>query len=276
MKNKILITLFSLTVLTPLMAQEATYDIGSKRLVCKRGDITQQDTQAIVNAANAGLLGGMGVCGAIFKAAGAKKLQTACDEYKSGCPIGDARITNSCDLAKNGITHIIHAVGPDCRESDQAADKARLLKSAYTQSFNRAHENAIKSISFPFISSAIYAYPKKEAAEVAIDAILEQMHNDKSSIVEVRMVLFSEADYEIFIKRLKKLGISPVAQKLPVNNQNLDCRINKNSSSNVINKDDEKSSSALSKTLLTIGISTICATLLYQYLKKHKNKTAIE
>lgn len=167
----------------------------------KLGDITNAKTEAIVNAANKDLLAGGGVCGAIFNAAGINKLQDACDNL-NGCSTGEAKITPAFGLTKNGIKYIIHAVGPDCRIVKDEKEQDILLENAYKNSLELANKVGIKSISFPFISSAIYAFPKERATKIAIKTVKEFVKNNKN-IKQIDFVLFSQEDYTLFIKTLK-------------------------------------------------------------------------
>lgn len=130
-----------------------------------RNDITKMNTDAIVNAANTDLAQGGGICGAIFKAAGASKLQAACDK-RAPIETGEAVITPGFDLPAK---HIIHTVGPVYRGGRQV--EAELLRSCYLQSLELAERNGCESIAFPLISSGIYGYPKTEALRVATEAI---------------------------------------------------------------------------------------------------------
>jgi len=131
-----------------------------------RQDITKMKVDAIVNAANINLTMGGGVCGAIFRAAGADKLRAACDKLR---PIstGEAVITPAFSL---NAKYIIHAAGPIY--SDKIKDRcAELLRSAYTEALKIAAANKCESIAFPLISSGIYGYPKAEAIKIAWEAI---------------------------------------------------------------------------------------------------------
>jgi len=130
-----------------------------------RQDITKMKTDAIVNAANTSLKMGGGVCGAIFSAAGADRLQSLCDEL---APIktGDAVITKGLELPAK---YIIHTAGPVYRGGNQGEEA--LLRACYTNSLALAAEYKCESIAFPLISSGIYGYPKAEALRVAMDAI---------------------------------------------------------------------------------------------------------
>jgi O-acetyl-ADP-ribose deacetylase (regulator of RNase III) len=130
-----------------------------------RNDITKMKVDAIVNAANPALKMGGGVCGAIFKAAGSKELQAACDEI-GGCPVGQAVMTDACKLpAKN----IIHTPGPIWQGGSNG--EAELLKSSYKNSLILAEKNQCKSVAFPLISTGIYGYPKEEAIQIAVSTI---------------------------------------------------------------------------------------------------------
>ena len=124
------------------------------------GDIVQQETDAIVNAANEQLQAGGGVCGAIFAAAGASELQAACNRL-GGCPTGQARLTPGFRIPVKGI---IHAVGPVYRGG--RAGEADLLASAWRNSIALADAHGYQSIAFPSISTGIYGYPLSEASTV--------------------------------------------------------------------------------------------------------------
>jgi len=131
-----------------------------------RQDITTMNVDAIVNAANTALQMGGGVCGAIFRAAGARELQAACDKL---APIktGQAVITPGFNLPAK---YVIHAAGPVYRDYD-AKESERLLYSAYESALCLAAENGCRSVAFPLISSGIYGYPKEEALRVAVSAV---------------------------------------------------------------------------------------------------------
>ncbi len=128
-------------------------------------DITTLKVDAIVNAANTGLLAGGGVCGAIFRAAGYRELQEACNKL---APIqtGEAVITPGFNLPAK---FIIHTAGPIWRGGQFGEEN--LLRSCYTNSLKLAAENNLKSIAFPLISSGIYGYPPPDALKVAVRAI---------------------------------------------------------------------------------------------------------
>ncbi len=139
-------------------------------------DITKIKTDAIVNAANTALRMGGGVCGAIFRAAGAAELQAACDKL---APIqtGDAVITPGFRLPAK---YIIHTAGPIYRDGKHG--EAMQLRSCYSNSLNLALKNGFKSIAFPLISAGIYGYPKKEALSVATSAIQDFLAENEMEI----------------------------------------------------------------------------------------------
>ena len=137
-----------------------------------RGDITNMRVDAVVNAANTALQQGGGVCGAIFKAAGARELQQACDAI-SHVETGRAAITPGFGLRAK---HIIHTAGPVWRGGGQGEEAQ--LKSCYQTSLRLARENGCKSVAFPLISSGIYGYPKEQALRAASEAIRAYLDTD--------------------------------------------------------------------------------------------------
>ncbi len=162
-----------------------------------QGDITLQETEAIVNAANTSLLGGGGVDGAIHRAGGSEILEEckAIRAKQGGCPTGEAVITTGGKMATE---YVIHTVGPVWSGGDR--NEGQLLHNAYYNCLNLAKENGIKSISFPSISTGVYRFPKDKAAKIALTTVKEFIQN--YNFEEIRFVLFSEVDMQIYEKAL--------------------------------------------------------------------------
>jgi O-acetyl-ADP-ribose deacetylase (regulator of RNase III) len=163
-----------------------------------QGDITQQDTEAIGNAANSALAGGGGVDGAIHRAGGPTLMSELRAKYK-GCPTGSAVITSGGNLKAK---YVIHAVGP--RYSGSPKD-AELLSSAYRKSLECCTQNKISSIAFPSISTGIYGYPVEEASQIALKTVMDYLKK-YPEIKLVRFVLFDSKTFEVYKESLKKMG----------------------------------------------------------------------
>jgi O-acetyl-ADP-ribose deacetylase (regulator of RNase III) len=180
------------------MSVEAHETCLDGRVVVVVGDITRLDVDAIVNAANATLLGGGGVDGAIHDAGGPAIL-AACKEirrtqYPQGLPTGEAVITTGGNLPAR---HVIHTVGPIYGRHD--GQEAQLLKACYQNSLALASQHGLTSIAFPAISTGAFGYPQPEAAQVASEIIKSYVLTD-DQIREVRLVFFQLRSAEIFLK----------------------------------------------------------------------------
>jgi O-acetyl-ADP-ribose deacetylase len=171
--------------------------INNTVLELVRGDIVEQDVDAIVNAANASLLGGGGVDGAIHRAAG-PELLAECRTI-GGCPTGEARITGGYRLKAR---YVIHTVGPVYRGGDRG--EAELLANCHRNSLALAAKYDLRSITFPAISTGIYGYPLNAAAAIAVGATIAylQTHND---LQLVRFVLWDEGAMEAFSRQLSAI-----------------------------------------------------------------------
>ena len=156
-------------------------------LTIQKISITDLSTDAIVNAANDGLWAGGGVCGAIFRAAGYKKLQAACDAI-GHCDVGSAVITPGFDLKAK---HIIHAVGP--RWIDGEHREPQLLYSAYESSLRLAKDNQCHSIGFPLISAGIFGYPLQDAWNIAVRACLDFVEQNQNYDLKIVFAVLSDS-----------------------------------------------------------------------------------
>ena len=171
--------------------------IGNSVLALIQGDITQEDTDAIVNAANTGLRGGGGVDGAIHRAGG-PSIMAECRRI-GGCPTGQAVITTG---GKMKARYVIHTVGPVYRDGSHG--EAELLASAYRESLKMASVQHLKSLSFPAISAGVYGYPLEEAARIALQTVIDYLKKNRD-IELVRFVLFNQSTYDAFSNALGKL-----------------------------------------------------------------------
>ncbi len=170
-----------------------------ERLLVKVGDITREEADAIVNAANSTLLGGGGVDGAIHRAGGPQILE-ACKRvrettYRAGLPTGEAVMTTGGRLPAR---YVIHTVGPIYGQ--HGGEEARLLGACYENCIALAAKHGLATIAFPAISTGVYGYPKHEAARVARAAI-ELALEAHGGIREVRLVFFSEDDAKKMVPR---------------------------------------------------------------------------
>jgi O-acetyl-ADP-ribose deacetylase (regulator of RNase III) len=171
-------------------------EVRDSRLELVRGDITQQDTEAIVNAANSSLLGGGGVDGAIHRAAGPGLLAEC--RTLGGCPPGEARLTRGYRLQAK---YVIHGVGPIYSGSP---GDAKLLASVHRHALQLALEHNISSVAFPAISTGAYGYPMEEAAPIALRTVIDFLRQHPE-IRLVRFVLFGHRAYETYQASLKTI-----------------------------------------------------------------------
>ena len=172
--------------------------INRSELVLINGDITGEETDAIVNAANSGLRGGGGVDGAIHRKGG-PSIMEECRQI-GRCPTGSAVITGAGKLKAK---QVIHAVGPIW--SGGGRNEADLLAGAYRESLKLASKHKLQSVSFPSISTGAYGYPIEEAAELAISTVIEYLKGHPE-IRLVRFVLFGEPTYNSYADVLKRLA----------------------------------------------------------------------
>ncbi len=178
--------------------------IGRTRLTLVQGDITTQDVDAIVNAANDSLLGGGGVDGAIH-GAGGPAILAECrrireTRYPNGLPTGQAVITTGGRLPAR---HVIHTVGPIWHGGGR--HEAELLADCYRNSLQLAVDQGLRTVAFPSISTGIYGYPVEQAARVALAAVVAFLKAQPREIDEVRMVLYSRHDFDVYQAALTEL-----------------------------------------------------------------------
>ena len=171
--------------------------IHQSELELVEGDITRQETEAIVNAANTTLLGGGGVDGAIHRAGGPQILEE-CKKI-GGCSTGEARITTGGRLKAK---YVIHTVGPVYK--DGVHREPELLASAYRNSLELASQREIKTVAFPSISTGAYGYPIEEAARVALTTVRDYLKSHLQ-IQLVRFVLFGQKAYQVYEEALQEL-----------------------------------------------------------------------
>jgi len=160
-----------------------------------QGDITKQAVDAIVNAANTGLVGGGGVDGAIHRAGG-PEIMAECDRIRAeqgGCPTGTAVITTAGRLPAR---HVIHTAGPRWHGGDRG--ERDQLASCYRSCLELAERHGLRTIAFPSISTGVYGYPVEDAARVALVTVRRYLDQHPGAFDLVRFVLFSEADLRTY------------------------------------------------------------------------------
>lgn len=170
-------------------------EVGQAVIEVNQGDITEMDTDAIVNAANAQLILGAGVAGAI-KRKGGDRIQEECDAI-GGTFVGGAVITTGGNLKAR---HVIHAVGP--RMGEGTEDEK--LKNATLNSLKVADDNNLTSITFPAVSTGIFGFPKERCAEIMLETAIDYLKG-KTAIKRVVFCLHGESSYDIFCATLKSL-----------------------------------------------------------------------
>lgn len=159
-----------------------------------QGDITKQQVDAIVNAANTSLLGGGGVDGAIHRAAGSGLLAEC--RTLNGCNTGEAKITLGYNLPAN---YVIHTVGPVWQGGKHHEDE--LLASCYYESLKLAEKHQLKTIAFPAISTGVYGFPMERAARIAVNTV-QQFLTKTTAISEVRFVCFGNESYQYHLRAI--------------------------------------------------------------------------
>ncbi len=171
---------------------------GSGSIELMEGDITRVEGDAIVTAANEGLLGGGGVDGAVHRAGGPRILEEC--RRIGGCPTGQAVATTAGELSAKWV---IHTVGPIWASGNQG--EAVLLASAYRESLRLAGSLGAESIAFPSISTGVYGYPLEEAAVIALATLMRTLERETSGL-SVTMVLFDAQTHQVYCRTLDVLG----------------------------------------------------------------------
>ena len=170
--------------------------VGDKKVIIKQADITEEQVDAIVNAANPYLKHGGGVAGAIVRKGG-KIIQE--ESNKIGyVPVGEVAVTTAGKLKAK---YVIHAVGPRWGEGDEEAKLRRAVRNALT----KATELKLKSIAMPAISTGIFGYPKEEGTRVILEEVVNFLKQETTTVDEVRLVSIDKATYEMFLKHADRL-----------------------------------------------------------------------
>jgi O-acetyl-ADP-ribose deacetylase (regulator of RNase III) len=182
--------------------EEEAHEFLGGRVVVLAGDITRQEVDAVVNAANSTLMGGGGVDGAIHRAGGARILEECLEirrtQYPEGLPTGEAVITTGGSLPAR---HVIHTVGPIYGHHGDL--ESELLGACYRNSLVLAARHSLASVAFPAISTGAFGYPREEAAGVASAAIESFLADRESSVREIRLVFFLPRDMKVFLNNHK-------------------------------------------------------------------------
>ena len=172
------------------------WTVEGKKLVLLQGDITEMDTDAIVNAANKDLILGAGVAGAI-RTKGGTTIQEECNRI-GGAPVGGAAITTGGDLKAR---YVIHAVGPRMGEGGED----RKLADATRNSLKLANEKGLASITFPAISTGIFGFPKDRCARIMLTTVAETLKKEDTSLKEVAFCLWGEETLQVFQNEAEEL-----------------------------------------------------------------------
>jgi O-acetyl-ADP-ribose deacetylase (regulator of RNase III) len=175
---------------------ELEFHVGNAKICLVQGDITDMDTDAVVNAANSSLMGGGGVDGAIHRRGGPKILEECkrlrAREWPGGLPTGKAGMTTGGNLKAK---YVIHTVGPIWRGGKQK--EPELLADAYRNSLKLAVFKGLKTIAFPSISTGAYGYPIEKASRIALATVKDFLEKE-DNLDKVMFVLFSRDDLEIY------------------------------------------------------------------------------
>jgi len=168
------------------------------KILIKQSDITKEEVDAIVNAANSSLLGGGGVDGAIHYAAGPQLLEEC--KLLGGCQIGEAKITKGHNLPAK---FVIHTVGPVYGQEQGREEK--LLAACYWNSLLLAKKKGIKTIAFPCISTGVFRFPKDQAAKIALETVKKFINDYPDEFNEIIFVTYEELDFGLHNKEINKL-----------------------------------------------------------------------
>ncbi len=180
--------------------------IHGRTVELQQGDITLQQVDAIVNAANSRLAGGGGVDGAIHRRGGPEIMQDTDARYPQGCPTGSAVISTAGKLKAK---HVIHAVGPVWSGGQRG--EAELLAGAYRRSLELAAEHDCRSIALPALSTGAYRFPMQQAARIAISTAIDFLERSEQP-ESVRFVLYDADAYDVFAAALEELTHGKIDQ----------------------------------------------------------------
>lgn len=179
------------------------FHVGGTKVCLVQGDITEMDTDAIVNAANPTLMGGGGVDGAIHRKGGPKILEECkrirATEWPGGLPTGKAVITSGGNLKSK---YVIHTVGPIWHGGKSG--EPELLAEAYSNSLKLAVSKGLKTIAFPSISTGAYGYPIEEASRVVLKTVKEFLEKE-NNLEKVVFVLYTKNDFEIYRRTAEEI-----------------------------------------------------------------------